>query len=373
MAFREFQVFAKPVGPLCNLGCDYCYYLGKKQLFGKEVPSRMTLDLLDVYIRQHIEATTEPVIFFSWHGGEPVLAGLDFYRSVVYLQEKYCPVGKKIINGLQTNGTLLDEEWALFLAKHGFIVGISLDGPEHLHDRFRKGRNGQGTFREALRGYDLLLLQGIDPEILCVVNAENVRQPLSVYRFFKELGVKYLTFLPLVERMSDRPGGVSHHTVTADSFGDFLCAVFDEWVEADIGRLKIQIIEEALRTVFHQGHTLCIFRPVCGGVPVLEHTGDFYSCDHYVDPGHRVGNIRETALAALLDSDQQRAFGLSKQTSLPRYCLDCPVLNMCNGECPKNRFITTPGGEPGLNYLCTGYQKFFSHIKPFAEAVSSVK
>ena len=362
---REFQIFLKPVGSLCNLR----YYLEKFRLITQDSPVLMQEDLLELYVRQHIEASMEPVISFSWHGGEPLLAGIDFYRKVIALQKKWKPEGRTIINGVQTNGTLLDELWAKFFAEENFRLGISMDGPEDLHDQFRRTRDGKGSFKKVLNGYDLALLHGIDPEILCVLNAGNVKHPLPVYRYFKKLGAKTITFLPLVERHTSRNGEVSSRSVLPEDFGTFLSVVFDEWLEHDIGKVKIQIFEEALRTAFNQEHTLCIFKPVCGGVPVVEHTGDFYSCDHYVDDKHRIGNIGEVPLKELLDSARQKTFGLSK-LSLPQFCLDCEVQMMCQGECPKNRFIHTPTGEPGLNYLCAGYKKFFKHCLPFVEAVS---
>jgi uncharacterized protein len=364
----EFQVFLKPVGSLCNLDCTYCYYNSKTWLAGCNKKGRMDFSLLESYIRQHIEASAEPAIPFSWHGGEPLMAGLDFYRKVVALQKKWKPSGRTVINGIQTNGTLLDESWARFFAEENFSVGISMDGPEELHNRFRRDKDGKGSFQKVLQGYDLALLHGIQPEILCVVNAVNVEHPLRIYNYFKSLDAGTMTFLPLVERCM--PGeGVSSRSVPAGEFGTFLCTVFDEWIEKDIGKVKIQIIEEALRTAFSQEHTLCVFKPVCGGVPVVERNGDFYSCDHYVEDRHRIGNILQTSLKELLGSARQKTFGLSK-LSLPRFCQDCEVLKMCNGECPKNRFIHTPAGEPGLNYLCGGYRKFFNHCLPFVEAVA---
>lgn len=328
-------------------------------------------EMLDSYIRQHIEATTDPVITFSWHGGEPMLAGLKFYRKAVALQKKYNKTGRKIINGMQTNGTLVNTEWCRFLAEEQFVIGISVDGPEELHDRFRLTRDGRPTFKQVMRGYDQLVIHGIDPEILCVVNAENVRYPLEVYRFFKQLGAGFMTFIPLVEKLAFDSSVVNNRSVPAEAFGNFQCSIFDEWVEQDIGKVKVQIIEEALRTAFKQQHTLCIFKPVCGGVPVVEHNGDFFSCDHFVTREHHLGNIREFALADLLDSDRQNAFGQAKLNTLPEYCLECEVRDMCNGECPKNRFIHTPGGEPGLNYLCAGYKMFFNHCRPLVEAVAN--
>ena len=328
-------------------------------------------DLLELYIRQHIEASTEPVISFSWHGGEPLLAGIDFYKKVIALQKKWKPAGRTIINGVQTNGTLLDESWVKFFAEENFRLGISMDGPEDLHNQFRKTTDGEGSFQKVLHGYDLALLHGIDPEILCVLNADNVHHPLLIYRYFKKLGAKTMTFLPLVEHRVSGNGVVSNRSVRPEDFGTFLCTVFDEWIGQDIGKVKIQIFEEALRSAFNQEHTLCIFKPVCGGVPVVEHNGDFFSCDHYVDDEHRIGNIGEVTLTELLSSARQKTFGLSK-LSLPQFCFDCEVRMMCNGECPRNRFIHTPSGEPGLNYLCAGYKKFFRHCLPFVEQVFQV-
>lgn len=365
----EFQIFLKPAGSLCNLSCSYCYYLEKSQRFRPDIPCLMPDDLLELYIRQHIEATTDPVISFSWHGGEPLLAGLDFFKKVVALQKKWKPVGRCIINGIQTNGTLLDEGWIKFFAGENFALGISMDGPEELHNQFRRNKNGMGSFQKVLQGYDLALLHGIDPEILCVLNADNVQHPSLIYRYFKKLGARTLTFLPLVEHPVPGYGTVSDRSVRPKDFGTFLCTVFDEWVEQDIGRVKVQIFEETLRSAFRQEHTLCLFKQVCGGVPVVEHNGDFYSCDHYVDDCHRIGNIREIPLKQLLANERQRTFGFSK-LSLPSLCLDCEVREMCNGECPKNRFIQTPTGEPGLNYLCEGYKKFFLHCIPFVNAVA---
>jgi len=375
---REFQVFVKPVGPRCNMGCRYCYYLEKDLLYPGEASFRMSPDLLGEYIRQHIEASTEPVISFSWHGGEPTMTGLDYFMQIVEIQKRYCPAGRRIVNGIQTNGTLLDENWCRFFAEEQFTVGISIDGPRELHDLYRYGKNGKSTFEQTLNGYRLLRKHGVISEILCVVNAGNVRYPLEVYRFFKALQANYITFLPLVERAPETGSPVSDISVPPEAFGDFLIAVFDEWKEADIGRLKVQIFEEAARVAFGQEHTLCIFKRTCGGVPVVEYNGDFYPCDHFVNGEHLLGNIRERSLAELLDSPEQLAFGRAKLGTLPRYCLECEVRDMCNGECPKNRFIAAPGGEDGLNpvkrvnYLCAGYRKFFNHCRPFVEEVAKV-
>ncbi len=365
---REFQVFVKPVGAECNLRCRYCYYLEKMSLYPQADNPHMNVKILEEYVIQHFNASSEKLVFFSWHGGEPLLAGLDFYRNVLKFQKKHCPGGTTFINGIQTNGTLLNQEWCRFLSGEQFIVGISIDGPEELHDAGRRTVNDRPSFNRVMNGYHLLKKYGIIPEILCVVNSENVEYPLEVYRFFRQLGAKYMTFLPLVER---QPEGVSLRSVNPGMFGKFLSSIFDEWVENDIGEIKIQIFEEAARTAFNQDHTLCIFRENCGGVPVLEHNGDFYSCDHYVDRSHLIGNITDKSLSSLLDDEKQVAFGQAK-SKLPQFCLHCEVRSMCNGECPKNRFISTPDGEPGLNYLCEGYRNFFNHSRSFVEAIAEM-
>jgi uncharacterized protein len=369
---REFQIFVKPAGALCNLRCTYCYYLEKKSLYpGSNIPL-ITKPLLEKYVIQHISATTDDLIFFSWHGGEPMLAGKDFYKTAVQFQKKHLPSGKRILNGIQTNGTLIDEEWCRFFADENFIIGISLDGPGELHDQNRRDPGGLTSLEKVMNGHRQLQRHGINPEILCVVNSVNVKNPLVVYDFFRRLGAEYITFLPLVNRSDDPSEPVSKNSVPAQDFGEFLSVVFDEWVEKDIGKIKIQIFEEAARTAFKQEHTLCIFKKNCGGVPVVEHNGDFYSCDHFVNEDHRLGNISEHPLEYYLDSPEQKRFGEAKSLTLPRYCLECEVKEMCNGECPKNRFINSPDGEPGLNYLCSGYKHFFNHIRPFVEAIASL-
>lgn len=372
-ASRDFQVFAKPAGSLCNLGCHYCYYLEKEKLYEAGEPLRMPDDVLEAYIIQHIDAWPDSVVCFSWHGGEPTLLGLDYFRKIVALQRKHTASGRRIVNGIQTNGTLLNDEWCQFLAAENFAVGVSLDGPQEMHDRYRLTRDGKATYEQAIRGYRLVQKHRILCEALCVVSVCNVRYPLQVYRFFQQLETEHLTFLPLVEPQPDSAGGVSNRTVPAEAWGHFLCAVFDEWVAHDIGRVKVQIFEEAARPALGQGHTLCIFKETCGGVPVVEQNGDFYCCDHFVDAAHRLGNIRTTPLVELLGSPEQRAFGQAKLETLPRYCRACAVRTMCNGGCPKNRFIKTPDGESGLNFLCAGYQRFFTHCGPFLAQVSALR
>jgi len=370
-ASREFQVFAKPIGSICNLDCHYCYYLKKKDLYPKRESFRMPDDILEEYIVQHIDASPEKVIRFSWHGGEPTILGLDYFREIVVLQRKHQPSGRRITNGMQTNGILLDEDWCRFLAEEGFAVGLSLDGPQEMHDRYRLTKDKKPTHKQTMQGYKLLKKHRVYTDILCVVNTHNVQHPTEVYRFFKQIKAPFVTFLPMVEPQPDAKGGVSHITVPAEDWGVFLCTIFDEWRDRDIGQIKVQIFEEAARTAFNQEHSLCIFRPTCGDIPVIEHNGDFYSCDHFVDAKHCLGNIQETPLVELLESQAQRAFGEAKLETLPRYCQECEVRAMCNGECPKNRFLKTQDGEAGLNYLCAGYKRFFTHCQPFVSAVAA--
>jgi uncharacterized protein len=367
---REFQIFAKPVGSSCNLNCSYCYYLGKKNLYPDKDHFLMTDNILEKYIRQQIQATTGDIITFSWHGGEPLLAGIEFYRKVLRLQAASKPAGKTIVNGIQTNGTLITEEWCRFLAANNFVIGMSIDGPAQFHDACRKTKTGDTTFAKVLSRLRLLEKYNIIPEILCVVNSSNVKHPLAVYKFLKQTGARYITFLPLVNHNPESVSGVSSESVPAPEFGHFLSAVFDEWVQDDIGNIKIQIFEEAARTAFNQEHTLCIFKVDCGGVPVVEHNGDFYSCDHYVDSDHLLGNINDHSVEYFLGHEKQVSFGRLKSSTLPDYCIQCEVRPMCNGECPKNRFIFTPDGEAGLNYLCEGYKYFFNHCRPFVDAIA---
>ena len=327
--------------------------------------------ILEEYIVQHIEACSEAEIHFSWHGGEPTILGLDYFRKIISLQRKQQPHGKRILNGMQTNGTLLDENWGRFLADNNFFVGISLDGPKEIHNRYRVDKKQNPTFDRTMRGYEILQKHDVSTDILCVVNNFNAHYPSQVYGFFKEINASYVSFLPMVEKDPDSASGVNNLSVSADLWGNFLCAIFDEWVNNDIGLIKIQIFEEAARTAFGQEHSLCIFRPECGDIPVIEYNGDFYSCDHFVDQDHYLGNIIETHLTDLLENPAQRAFGEAKSKNLPRFCRKCEVRSMCNGGCPKNRFIYTPEGEPGLNYLCAGYKCFFNYCRPFVNAVAA--
>jgi uncharacterized protein len=371
-ASREFQVFAKPVGSICNLDCHYCYYLKKEHLYPKGESFRMPDHILEEYIIQHIATSPGSVINFSWHGGEPTILGLDYFRKIVAVQRKHQPPNRRIINGMQTNGTLLDEDWCRFLAAEGFAVGLSLDGPQEMHDRYRVTKAQKPTHRQTMRGYKLLREHRIPCNILCVVHAGNVQYPTQVYRFFKQIKAQYVEFLPLVEPQPDGEGGVSHRTVPAEALGNFLCTIFDEWMSQDIERVNVQIFEEAARTAFGQEHALCIFRETCGDVPVVEHNGDFFSCDHFVDTEHRLGNIQEASLVDFLESPAQRAFGQAKLDTLPRSCQACEVRDMCHGGCPKDRILHAPDGEERLNYLCPGYKRFFTHCQPFVTELAAL-
>ncbi len=370
-AAREFQVMVKPIGAVCNLACGYCYYLKKKDLYPQAGLFRMADDLLERYIVQHIEACPKESILFSWHGGEPTVLGLDYFRRIVELQHKHRPAGREILNGIQTNGTLLDEEWCRFLAAEGFYVGLSMDGPKEFHDRYRVTKGEKTTHKQVLQSFRLLQQHRISCDVLCVVHHHNVRQPAAVYRFFKDIGVEYLQFLPLVLRNADH--GVSAETVPAEAYGTFLCTIFNEWIKHDIGRIGIQNFDEAARPFLAMEHALCVSRETCGDVVVVEHNGDFYSCDHFVDREHCLGNIRETPLVDMLESPALREFGRKKRDALPRYCRECEVLALCNGGCPKDRLALTPDGEAGLNYLCAGLKHFFSYSGPYLQRMAEFR
>ncbi len=371
VASREFQVMVKPIGAACNLDCDYCYYLKKADLYPRRESPRMADDLLDEYIIQHIAAAPKEAIFFAWHGGEPTLLGVDYFRRIVALQRRHCPPGREILNGIQTNGTLIDAEWCRFLAAEKFFVGLSMDGPRELHDRHRYTKREEATHKQVVQAWHMLREHRVITDVLCVLNRDNVRQPTTVYRFFKELGVEFLQFLPLVKCAGE--AGVSEESVPAEAYGQFLCTVFYEWIRNDIGRIAMQFFAEAEAPYLGIDHAVCILRPTCGDVVVVEHNGDFYSCDHFVEPEHRLGNIRDTPLLEMLESQRQRAFGRNKRDSLPRQCRDCEVLAFCNGGCPKDRIIRTQDGEAGLNYLCAGLKRFFIHARPYLRDMAAFR
>jgi uncharacterized protein len=360
---------AKPGGAVCNLDCAYCYYLSRRSLYPEDVACRMSEDVLEALIVQTLDAHPGEVVNFAWHGGEPTALGLDYFRTIVTLQRKHARAGRRISNSLQTNGTLIDEAWARFLAAERFFVGLSLDGPPDVHDSYRVTRGHRPTHAQAVRAFELLRAWNVPCDVLSVVHDRTVARPRAVYRFFRDLGVPYLQFLPLVER--GPAGAVTPRTPGPDAFGAFLCTVFDEWLRTDVGRMVIQTFDEAIRAACGLPHALCIFRETCGDVPVVEWNGDFFSCDHFVDRQHHLGNIVHTPLAGLLEQRAQQAFGAAKRDALPRICRECEVLDLCNGGCPKDRVPVTEG-EGGLNYLCAGWKRFFTHARPHLDRFAAL-
>ena len=380
-----FHILTKPTGAICNLDCKYCFFLSKEMLYpGSRF--RMADELLEEYIRQYIEDQAVPQVTVAWQGGEPTLMGVDFFcRSIEYV-EKYKKSDMTIEYTIQTNGTTLDDEWGEFFREHGFLVGISVDGPQELHDAYRVDKGGQPTFDRVMRGLSFLKKHSVEFNTLTCIQRHNSQHPLEVYRFFKEIGSGFLQFIPIVERVapnldndglvlisasSSEPAEVSKWSVRPRQFGEFLCAIFDEWVRNDVGSYFVQIFDISLESWLGMDPSLCIFRETCGSAMAIEHNGDLYSCDHYVYPENRLGNIMESAMAKLAVSKQQMEFGLAKREELPRYCRECEVRFACNGECPKQRFLQTPDGEPGLNYLCAGYKLFFNHIDPYMQFMAA--
>jgi uncharacterized protein len=377
---KPFHIMAKPHGPICNLDCTYCYYLEKENLYGKGGRDyRMRDDVLDAYIRQYIVAQPGEHVSFAWQGGEPTLLGIPFFERVLELQQRYAG-GKKIDNAFQTNGTLLDDAWGEFLASNNFLIGLSVDGPEDIHDTYRVDKGGKPTFARVMRGLDVLKKHGVAFNTLTVINRRNSYRALDVYRFLKQIGSKYLQFIPVVEQVAEQPdsnglvlikpfsrqkASVSEWSVEPLQFGKFLTSIFDEWVRRDVGRTFVQIFDVALESWANVPQSLCVFAPKCGQAMAVEHNGDLYSCDHFVYPENRLGNILETAMSGLVSSQQQARFGNAKEAALPSDCRQCDVRFACNGECPKHRFTATSSGEYGLNYLCAGYKHFFHHIDPY--------
>ena len=361
-----FHIMTNPRGAICTLDCRYCYFLSKERLYPNS-DFRMSETLLEEYTRQYIEAQPVPEITFAWQGGEPTLMGLDFYRQAVGYQQKHKKPGMRITNTLQTNAVTLDDDWCAFFRQNNFLLGVSLDGPQPLHDAYRVDKGGAPTFERVMRGIRLLQQHGVDFNILTTVHAANADHPLDVYRFLRdEVGTHFMQFIPIVERDNDtgyqEGSAVTARSVTADQYGRFLIRIFDEWARRDVGRVFVQIFDVALAAWSGSRPGLCIFEETCGTALALEHNGDVFSCDHYVEPDYHLGNIVDIPLSEIVTSDQQRQFGLAKRDTLPRYCRECEVRFVCNGGCPKDRFIATPDGEPGLNYLCAGYRAFFNHI-----------
>ena len=366
----RFHVLAKPTGALCNLDCSNCFFLDKERLY-EGSRFHMSDETLETYIRQLIDGHRTNEVTVAWQGGEPTIMGVDFYRRALALQEKYKKPGMTFENTMQTNGTLLDDEWCAFFKENAFLIGLSIDGPRELHDANRVDKGGHGTFDKVMRGLRLLQEYGVDFNILTTVNSMNAEHPREVYRFLRdEVGTTWMQFIPIVERVNDdgstlyqQGSTVSERSVRAEQFGQFLIGVFDEWIRHDVGRVFVQTFEASARKWFgFPGSGMCVFDETCGTGMALEHNGDLYACDHFVEPAYLLGNIAQRPIVDLLAGDVQRKFGLDKRDTLPAYCRECDVLFACNGECPKNRFIATPDGEPGLNYLCAGYKAFFHHI-----------
>jgi uncharacterized protein len=380
----SFHVLAKPTGAICNLDCTYCFFLSKEMLYpGSRF--HMADETLETYLRQLLEAHAAPEVTVAWQGGEPMLMGLDFFKRSIDHVEQHRKPGQRVAYTIQTNGTKVDDAWAAFFKEHGVLVGLSIDGPRALHDAYRVDRGGKGSFDQVMRGREILVRHGVDVNVMCTVHAANADHPLEVYRFFRdELRAQFIQFIPIVERVTaatlplanagwgERAGRsrplyvqdgdrVTDRSVGAAQYGRFLCAIFDEWVRRDVGTVYVQMFDVTLGAHVGQ-HSLCVFAPTCGDALALEHNGDLYSCDHFVEPKYRLGNLGETPMADLVASPQQRAFGQAKLDTLPRYCRECEVRFACHGGCPKDRFIATPEGEPGLNYLCAGYKMFFTHV-----------
>lgn len=373
-----FHVMVKPIGPICNMDCRYCFYLEKDKLYRGNEQWRMSDEVLESFVRQYIEANEIPRIDFAWQGGEPTLLGIEFFRRVIELQQKYAS-GKQIENAIQTNGLLIDDAWSEFLAQNRFLVGLSIDGPAEIHDRYRRDKADRPTFDRVYQAMRTFHRHGVEFNTLTCVQRHNARHPLEVYRFLKAEGSHFMQFIPIVERIAstlppDQPvlvspayeeeTDVAAWSVKPLDYGNFLCAVFDEWVRQDVGSYYIQAFDIALEAWIGRNPSLCVYSRTCGQGLALEHNGDLYACDHYVYPENRLGNILHRPLQELILEEKQLRFGADKQDRLPRQCRECPVLFACNGECPKHRFRKTADGETGLNYLCPGLKHFFTHIDP---------
>jgi uncharacterized protein len=371
-----FHVMAKPTGSRCNLRCDYCFFLEKSALYpGSE--ERMTDEVADAFIRQTIDAQKVPFVTLAWQGGEPTLMGLDFFRRALEVEQDAMPDDWQVERTLQTNGTLLDDEWAAFLAENNILVGLSIDGPRELHDAYRHDGVGRSVFDDVEAAARLLQKHGAEFNVLCTINAANQAYPLEVYRYFRdELGARYLQFIPIVEVEAAPADGVAgmvtDRSVSPRAYGEFLSAIFDEWVRHDVGEMFVQFFDGVLASYLRGYSSLCILRPTCGEGVALEHNGDVYSCDHFVDTPYLLGNILESPMGELVRSEKQVAFGQAKRDTLPQYCRECEYLFACNGECPKNRILLAPDGEPGLNWLCEGLKHFFAHTDRYMRAMAEL-
>ncbi len=381
-----FHLMAKPAGPACNLACDYCFYREKKIFFSEDQTLRMSDEILEAYIREYIKSQPGNTVAFEWQGGEPTLAGLDFFQHALILQKKY-NAGKQISNSLQTNGTLIDDEWCAFLKKNNFLVGLSLDGPEAVHNAYRKDKNGHPTFNKVFNALKMMQEHGVEVNVLAAVNRESSKYPLEIYRFFREADVRFIQFIPVVERDADPKAqqlgiplavpptitqvetstAVTQWSVKPHQFGEFLIRIYDEWIRQDVGEIFVMNFEWCLGAWAGTRPGMCHFSAQCGQNLIMEHNGDIFSCDHFMYPDFCLGNIHEGGLFEIVKSRKQIAFGTAKESTLPEYCQRCNVLFACRGGCPKHRFSVTPDGKPGLNYLCPGFKHFFEHIQPSME------
>lgn len=374
---RPMYVMLKPAGSLCNLRCKYCYYLEKDKLYKQCKNHVISDELLEKFIKEYIEAQTTPQVLFTWHGGETLMRPISFYKRALELQRIYGR-GRQIDNCIQTNGTLLNDEWCQFFKENNFLVGVSIDGPQEFHDEYRRTATNKPTFVKVMNGINLLNKHGVEWNALAVVNDYNADYPLEFYRFFKQIGCKYIQFSPIVERVVKRedgltlaPGmqggdaGLADFSITPEQWGNFLCTIFDEWVHNDVGEYFVQLFDATLANWVGQAPGVCILAEECGHAGVMEFNGDFYSCDHFVYPEHLLGNLHTKTITEMMYSDQQNKFAKMKKQMLPQQCKECKFLFACHGECPKNRFLNDKYGNYGLNYLCKGYRQFFEHVEPY--------
>lgn len=376
---KPLYVMLKPAGAHCNLACKYCYYLEKNKLYPTAQRHQMSDEMLEQFTREYIEAQTMNQVLFTWHGGEPLLRSIDFYRKALSLQQKYAG-GRHIDNVIQTNGTLLTDEWCEFFAQNHWLVGISIDGPQPDHDHYRLTAAGKPSWQKVMQGIKLLKKHGVEWNAMAVVNAYNANHPLEFYRFFKENGCQFLQFTPIVERLTRHEDGrtlasladkdeipLSEASVTPEQWGYFLCAIFDEWVRKDVGKIFVEIFDCTLANWMGVSPGICAYSKECGHAGVMEHNGDVYSCDHFVFPEYKLGNIRDHSLIDMLYGEQQQEFSRLKHSSLPRQCKECDMEFACHGECPKNRFMKDKYGDSGLNYLCPGYYHYYQHVAPYMD------
>ena len=376
---KPLYVMLKPAGAHCNLACKYCYYLEKNNLYQNSHRHLMSDETLEQFTREYIEAQTMPQVLFTWHGGEPLMRSIDFYKKALALQKKYAH-GKQIDNVIQTNGTLLTDEWCEFFAKNHWLVGISIDGPQEYHDHYRVTPAGKPSWEKVMQGISLLKKHRVEWNAMAVVNAYNAEHPLEFYHFFRDNGCQYLQFTPIVERLTEHEDGrtlasladdreipLADASVTPQQWGNFLCTIFDDWVRHDVGKTFVEIFDCTLANWMGVLPGICAYSKECGHAGVMEHNGDVYSCDHFVFPEYKLGNIREQSLIDMLYGEKQQVFSRLKHTSLPRQCKECDMEFACHGECPKNRFEKDKYGEPGLNYLCQGYYQYYTHVAPYMD------